>query len=48
MIVADANLYKSPRTIERETREALQRTSNAYYVSAVRFASEQDYTGDPV
>lgn len=44
MIVADANLYKSPRTIERETREALQRTSNAYYVSAVRFASEQDYT----
>ena len=44
MNVTDANLYKSPRTIERETREKLQNTSNAYFVSAVRFASEQDYT----
>ena len=40
----DANLYKSPRTIERETRERLQRTSNAFYISAIRFASDRDYT----
>lgn len=42
--MSQANLYKSPRTIERETREGLQRTSDRLFASGLRFASDGDYT----
>ncbi len=42
--MSQQNIYKSPRTIERETRERLQRTSDRLYAAGLSFAVDGDYT----
>ena len=41
--MSSQSLYKSPRTIERETREKLQKTSDLFYISGLRFAADGDF-----